>query len=340
VCRATREEERKDAVSLGVRKRRSGEEGEDEVSQLTILEKKAENYTELMERLNVYVQRSGISQKALGQRLGYSPASVSMYLAGTFTGDFAKINRAVHKFLEMESEKQLFVKPEQKFVMIKSARIIQEVCRKCHRHGEMGVVYAHAGAGKTYGFKHYEKSNHGVYLLEADARMTKTALLKAFHRAVGYDGSGRLSSIQDDIMGRLNGSGALVIIDEAEHVSYDGLESMRRIYDKCDNTFGLLFGGMPRLMSNLQGKRREYAQIYSRLDTAVQLDTISLEDTRLIIEAILPNSIGIYQQFHSSCKSNLRTLSKLISNASQIAHVNEVDIDDHVVATAAKLLVV
>ena len=57
-----------------------------------------------------------------------------------------------------------------------------------------------------------------------------------------------------DIIDKLKSSGRLIIVDEAEHLPYTSLELLRRIYDKAE--VGILLVGMPRLMKNLKGDKK------------------------------------------------------------------------------------
>ncbi|MEV9348723.1 ATPase, partial [Klebsiella pneumoniae] len=59
------------------------------------------------------------------------------------------------------------------------------------------------------------------------------------------------------------------LIDEAENLPYRALEVIRRIHDKAG--VGVVLAGMPRLIINLKGKRGEYAQLYSRVGFALDL---------------------------------------------------------------------
>jgi DNA transposition AAA+ family ATPase len=74
-----------------------------------------------------------------------------------------------------------------------------------------------------------------------------------------------------DIIDKLKSSGRLNIIDEAEPLPYKSLELLRRIYDKAQ--VGILLVGMPRLIMNLKGEKRQYAQLYSRVGIATRLNS-------------------------------------------------------------------
>ena len=55
---------------------------------------------------------------------------------------------------------------------------------------------------------------------------------------------------------------------------------IRRIYDKAQ--VGILLVGMPRLIMNLKGEKRQYAQLYSRVGIATKLNPLTEEDKELI----------------------------------------------------------
>lgn len=177
-----------------------------------------------------------------------------------------------------------------------------------------------------------------MILIEADLGYTAKVLFSELHRRLGMDGRGHLNSLLNDCVERLKGSDRLIIVDEAEHLPYRALELLRRIYDKAG--IGILLVGMPRLISNLQGKKGDFAQLHSRVGYAMRLDPLKEQDVQGLVHAILPNSNGLYKTYHEISGGNTRILSKLIMRSIRVAELNNIPVDAEVVKGTAKMLII
>ena len=141
-----------------------------------------------------------------------------------------------------------------------------------------------------------------------------------------------------DIVDKLKSSGRLIIIDEAEHLPYKSLELVRRIYDKAN--VGILLVGMPRLITNLKGEKRQYAQLFSRVGMYAKLEVLNDDDKQAIISSLLPNYKPIYPILSAFCAGNTRVLTKLLVRAIRIAELNEVEVDEEVIKASVKQILV
>ena len=103
---------------------------------------------------------------------------------------------------------------------------------------------------------------------------------------------------------------------------------VRRIYDKAN--VGILLVGMPRLITNLKGEKRQYAQLFSRVGMYAKLEVLNDDDKQAIISSLLPNYKHIYPILSAFCAGNTRVLTKLLVRAIRIAELNEVEVDEEV----------
>jgi DNA transposition AAA+ family ATPase len=212
------------------------------------------------------------------------------------------------------------------------------VARICHLDREIGVCYGAAGLGKTEAVKEYAKRNQDVILIEVDLGHTAKALFSELHRVLGMEGFGTVHSMFNDVVEKLKDSGRLIIVDEAEHLPYKALELLRRVYDKAG--VGIMLVGMPRLLSNLRGRRGEYAQLYSRVGIAARLEGLSIGDTQMIVDSVIPSANGLSRAFHSASLGNTRTLSKLIARSLRVAELNSTNLSPQVIKETANLLII
>ncbi len=294
--------------------------------------------SDLRQDLKILMEERGLSQTVVARALGLSVATLSQWLSATYKGNVSKVDGDVKGFLQRQKERLKSRKKEIDFVMTTTASRLFEVARICHLDGEIGVAYGEAGIGKTMASKEYAAKNSDVILIEADLGYTARALFTDLHRRVGLDGSGTVHDMFNDVVLKLSGSGRLIVIDEAEHLPYRALELLRRIYDKAG--VGILLVGMPRLVFNLRGKKGEYAQLYSRVGIAANLQRLQAQDAEAIVRSVIPESNGLWKEFLKESGGNSRRMTMLIVRSIRLAEVNEVPITSDIVELAAQMLIV
>ena len=116
--------------------------------------------TQISERLTT----SGISQATLAEQIGISTTAVSQWLGGKYEGD----NQAVASKMQawVEENPQFAVPPSVKvpvFVKTQTAEHIQAALTYAHLLGDLAIIHARAGMGKTTTAAHY--CVWGIWLL-------------------------------------------------------------------------------------------------------------------------------------------------------------------------------
>jgi DNA transposition AAA+ family ATPase len=294
--------------------------------------------SETRKQLQELIEAHDVSQAAIGRGTGLSGATISQYLSGKYPGDMKNIDDAIASFISRWTEKNQTQQIQLKVITTSTFKKFREVARICHIDGEMGVCYGDAGIGKTIAAKAYAKKSSDVILIEADLGYTARDLFRELHRKLGMDAKGTLHELLDDCVSKLQNSGRMIIVDEAEHLPYRALEMLRRIYDKAG--IGILLCGMPRLIANLRGKKGEYAQLYSRIGIAAHLQALNTRDTEEIVTSIIPTANGLCKVFHDASHANARVLSKLIRRSMRVATINDRQIDSEVIKTSAESLLI
>jgi len=294
--------------------------------------------TDLREELRTFMDHNYLSQRRCAGAIGISTGTLSEWLSGTYIGNTQRIEDSVRDFLERQRELQEAPRKGMEFAMTSVARKVFEVARICHLDREIGVCYGAAGLGKTEAVREYARKNPDVILVEVDLGHTAKALFSELHRMLNMDGFGTVHNMFGEIVEKLRGSDSLIIVDEAEHLPYRALELLRRIHDKAG--IGIMLVGMPRLLSNLRGRKGEYAQLYSRVGIAARLEGLRPEDTRMIVEAIIPTANGLSRAFHDASTANTRTLSKLIARSMRVAELNDTPLSPQVIKETSRMLII
>lgn len=281
----------------------------------------------LIEDLKQLIKRKNYSVSYVAKAINVSNATLHLWMNNNYKGNVKKVDDAVTNFLEIEKLREGRVQVG--FVKTSIVDDVFDIAKTCHVENEIGVCCGDAGIGKTFAVKKYAIDNTDVILVEADLGYTPKVLFSEIHKKLGFDGCGTIHGMFLDIIDKLKSSGRLIIIDEAEHLPYKSLELLRRIYDKAQ--VGILLVGMPRLIMNLKGEKRQYAQLYSRVGIAVRLNQLTDEDKKLIIKTTLPNSLSVCPILSDYCAGNTRVLTKLLVRAVRIAELNSIEVNEDVI---------
>jgi len=290
------------------------------------------------EQLQKLLDAEVFSMTAAARGIGYSTSAISSWMAGKYDGDSEAVRVKIASFLKRHSDRIADREDPIPIIQTSVMKKIHAVARKSHLRRWMCCCYGDAGIGKTKALQAYAKDDQEVILLETVIGLTAKALLSDLSRSVGLDGEGGTHELYTEVVKKLKGSDRLIIIDEAENLAYRSLEYLRRIYDMAQ--VGVLMVGMPRLITNLRGRRGQYAQLYSRMRLAVEIDKLDGMDVHDIVEKVFPNSNGIWKSFFDASKGNARVLSNLIENSRDMAKLNKISITAEVVKETAKMLIV
>lgn len=290
---------------------------------------------DLRKELKQLQKEKKYSLSHIARALNISSATLHLWVNNNYSGNVKKIDDAVTSFLQIEKLRNSRIKLD--FIQTSIADDVFEAAKTCHVENEIGVCCGNAGLGKTFAVKKYAIDNPDVILIEADLGYTPRVLFSEIHKKLGFDGCGTIHAMFIDIIDKLKASGRLIIIDEAEHLPYKSLELLRRIYDKAQ--VGILLVGMPRLIMNLKGEKRQYAQLYSRVGIAVRLNPLSKEDITSIVSSVIPNNTSIYPALSEYSAGNTRVLTKLLVRAVRIAELNNMDVDDDVIQASISQII-
>ena len=290
----------------------------------------------LNEELKKLIKAKGYTLSYVSRAINMSNATLHLWLAGTYTGNVKKIDEAVKNFLEIEKLREKKISIE--FVNTTIVEDVYDIARICHVDGEIGVCCGDPGVGKTYAVKKYAIENTDVILIEADLGYTTKVLFSEIHKKLGFDGLGTIHNMCSDIITKLESSGRLIIVDEAEHLPYKSLELLRRIYDKAN--VGILLVGMPRLIMNLRGEKRQYAQLFSRVGIATRLTGLTETDAKLIIQSVLPSNKVLHKLLFENSAANTRVLTKLLVRAIKHEKINNTEIDKEIIKASINQIII
>ena len=296
----------------------------------------------LQQKLAEFKAKSGMNQTKLARGIGTSPASISMYLNGTYAekgGNYETIEPKIEAFLEVQESKAQREELVLGFVSTKTTRRISEVMRDAHEAGDTVVIYGQAGLGKTQAVKNYCEKNPAAILIEANPSFTALVLMRKLAAAAKVATVGSLIDLFESVSDRLRDSGRLIVVDEAENLPLRAIEIIRRLHD--DTGCGLVLSGMPRLVANLRGKHGELVQLYSRVSVALNLgDSMPDEELEEIARAAMPEADdATIAELVKQSNGNTRRMSKLMRGAVRTANKNGIKMQSGIIKKYSTLII-
>lgn len=297
------------------------------------------NYQEmtLQEKLRKHSEDTGLSYARLSDALICSPSVLSQWNKGIYSGDVEKLESKIENYLKLYKKKISNAYSVPYISTINSRRIL-EMCEYCHSTNGLGIISGYSGVGKTFTIKKYKKETYGVVLVEADYSSNKTELFRNIAENLGFNGESQFSKINRILLKQLKNTNTLIIIDEAENLNLEALDSLRRLRDKLEDNVGLLLVGEPRLIMRMASSKESFARMYNRIDRVLNLDKLSVEETEMFVKAVLPESADYITDIYKLTRGITRSLVKLIKATAMLAEVNERKIDADIIDNAGSTI--
>ncbi|ENT3076703.1 AAA family ATPase, partial [Salmonella enterica] len=275
----------------------------------------------IKEKLIQLLEGTGYTQKKVATKTGLSTAVISQYLKGVYNGNIRNVENVLADFIRREEERARRQEVKESFVHTRLADLALGLISNTHMDGDIGVIFGPAGMGKSMVLRQYASTSKGVILIEADPGYTAKVLLQELCARLGVKKTGNIHELSEECIQALTGTGWVILVDEAELLPYRALEVLRRIHDRSG--VALVLAGMPRLLVNLKGSRGEYAQLYSRVGMALDIEAHKAEseadDFNIILASLLGTAVGtdylsspgVVSAFRKHSKGNYRRLFKL-----------------------------
>jgi len=213
--------------------------------------------------LAMYQEENALTLKQLGAQVGRSEAFVSRYLSGKPEGDVAAFEKAVSDMLANAKRKRAWGEVFFHTDAISACETAFGIIREA---SDVGLIHGAAGIGKTTACKKYAKENSTMIFF------TCTEGNGSYHGIINGIATGidmrkwnpatvkRSTFIRE----KLDGSGRLIIIDNAQRVTLSGL---RFIFDLHDGTgVSVALVGNPEVLDKLRGSDQMTSRIGFKQD--------------------------------------------------------------------------
>lgn len=248
----------------------------------------AVNIDALRAQVREIMAAEGLSQVAAARQIGISDSTLSEWLSGKYRGADKSVE--VARWIETrraQAEARIVMPTPPAFVETQTARDMLDIMTFAHAMSDFAVVVGAAGIGKTSTILEYQRANSRVYVLGADKTcVSPNAMLMKLAKAMGVTEK-RSVWLSEGIIDKVRNANALIVIDEAQHLSTDALDQLRSIPDATE--CGIVVAGNESLLGRLTGKSGSdaalYAQLFSRVGARLVRSQVSVRDINMILDA-------------------------------------------------------
>ncbi|MBD5142108.1 MAG: AAA family ATPase [Ruminococcus sp.] len=210
------------------------------------------------------------SQKKVSILLGMSDTVISKLRSGSYTGNVEEQMQKITDYFELEEqrEKLKINTISTDYVATSISSEIYEVLTICQIKGGLAVAAGDAGIGKTKAIQKYLKDhpNNTISITMNTCFSTVKSLLKTLARRLNAGKSKPKDELWDAILDKLS-DGMLLIVDEAQFLTYEQIEALRSFSDYFSDmgqTFGIALVGNPQILFMMGSSRNDYSQIINR----------------------------------------------------------------------------
>lgn len=249
------------------------------------------DWKSLRARVAGAAQINGWLKSDVARKIDMPSGTFSQWYSGSYAGRWDNQNAKVERWLAALEDAQAIRAAAPKkpgFVTTEASTRYLNALSAAQVLAKFSMITSATGTGKIESAEHYTATTPLVTLVTMTPMMHTTfAMLKEIGRTIGVTG-GDPSGLVPAIASRLwrTGGGALLIIDEAQHLSDDAINQARHFSD--GSRAGVV------LIGNLETHKRystvwtntdRYGQLASRVFQRINIDKSSRHDIATIIRA-------------------------------------------------------
>jgi DNA transposition AAA+ family ATPase len=268
---------------------------------------------------------TGASWTVLATQSGIPAGTLSQFGPGSYKGDNEKVARDVFRFrqhLAMQAELDVEAPEIPGFIETPTSRRLISLLRWAHR-GRIVVAAMGPGTSKTVTCRHYRDSASNVWLatMTPSTANMNNMMIELLSVMGERDAHGSSQMLSRRIRERVQGSGGLIILDEAQHLSEKAIEEIRSWHDVTG--VGIALFGNESVVGRLEGGSRKaaYAQLFSRVAMRHIQNLPLPEDARVLAGAwgVEDPKLVAFIVSKSQMPGGLRGVTMMLELATMIA---------------------
>ena len=280
----------------------------------------------LRAELRAHLEHRGTSIARAAKAIGMSAPVISSWLKGTYAGDSEGVAALTRRWLRTEREaSRLRTAGLHRHAMLGVTATITGLAAHAQANQDAVLVYGAPGAGKTWALERFRGEHSGVRVATmSPALTTPAAVLSRIARSLdAAEGVTTARQLEDLVVDWLKGRGALLVVDEAHHLSAALLDQVRMVYDLSG--CGLVLSGNDPLRARLKATGRA-GQLLSRIGISRRFRKTTETDALLLAETLLRREPGATGRGAILAVSNecggLRAVHKAVSLAAVFARAD------------------
>ncbi|MBQ7782651.1 MAG: AAA family ATPase, partial [Oscillospiraceae bacterium] len=226
----------------------------------------------------------GLSQEKAGKLIGVAGAVLSTLKSGTYKGDVEKQIKIIEDYFSLKNEHEEIFR-EIEYAETSISLKVYNVIKLCRIKGGLASFSGDAGIGKTKAAEQYVRDNPNstVYITLNPCFKSIKSLLKLIAKQMGVRHTGGIDDLWWSIRERLS-DGMVWIFDEAQHLTYNAIETIRSFSDDCSangKTLGIC------LIGNIDTTKK--LSMFAQLDNRTKIkpictvSKIKRDDIKLLI---------------------------------------------------------
>jgi len=300
---------------------------------------------DLREKVRAYMEQQRLTRAEMARRVGLPVSVFCKYLDRKHHGTQPRTTEAaLTAYLKRAQlvERQR----EKKFLQLQTSALVLERCEEAREQKELVVLYGPPGISKTYSLREYvrrraDAGDDKVLLVTANAVTTPRALVIALCQLLRLPTDGPAYVLLESVIDKLNQDPHFILVDEANHLTVEGLEILRHIHDMAE--CGMVLAGTKRLydlFTNGGRKSQDLEQLWSRVAIHDLLPGLSPAEVRHIVQTSMGRlneaAVGEIQR---STRGSARRLAKLLPRLRRLQELNPGMAPEKLVGVAARQII-
>src|SRR5580658_7511848 len=247
--------------------------------------------------LQDYLGRTGMAPPDFASRINYSGETVYSFLNGRYSrisSNDTRIRAAIRDFIAAHPIAAPAISTG-KLYETENARLLRRYFYEALDHRRAYYLYGAPGTQKTYVLQHLiaelnrseiAKNGEGrrAYYIYVRQGIRSNDLMKRVAESCGAIALGKTDRLLSNIRFDLGRHKALLVFDEAQHLSIECLETIRELLDQPPHC-GLLFAGTHELEEMFTRQALELEQWRSRFHAGQSLPGISEDEAAEIVHS-------------------------------------------------------
>jgi len=235
------------------------------------------------------IEADGITMTAAAKQAGVAYGTFSSWMGGTYAGRTGRVAEMAQKWLDGRAARaatRVALPPVPGFVATRSAEAFFGMLSHAQHMPDMVVIAGGAGVGKTTACEAFRGRSPSVWIMTAEpchstVRMVLDALADALEVTERYSAQ----KVSAAIVRKLIGTGGLLIVDEAQHLSSQALDQLRTVHDKAK--IGVALVGNETVFTRFEGVHRtaQYAQLFRRIGAKLTRPAPWKADVEALLDA-------------------------------------------------------